>query len=95
MATRSFHDQISANKRNSLLMAGFVIVVLGLLGFAIGFALTGLLEGGVLATGLALGVGAVSALVSYFAGDKLVLTVSGAKRVDETAAPQLLNVGPS
>ncbi len=92
MATRSFYDQISANKRNSLLMAGFVIVVLGLLGFAIGFALTGLLEGGVLTTGLALAVGAVSALVSYFAGDKLVLTVSGAKRVDETAAPQLLNV---
>lgn len=92
MATRSFHDQISANKRSSLLMAGFVIVVLGVLGFTIGFALTGLLEGGVLATGLALVVGAVSAVGSYFGGDKLVLTVSGAKRVDETAAPQLLNV---
>ena len=92
MATRSFHDQISANKRNSLLMAAFVIGVLGLLGFAIGFAVTGLLEGGVLATGLALGVGAVSAVVSYYGGDKLILTVSGAKRVDETAAPQLLNV---
>ena len=73
-------------------MAGFVIAVLGVLGFAIGFALTGLPEGGVLATGLALAVGAVSALVSYFGGDKLVLTVSGAKRVDETSSSQLLNV---
>jgi heat shock protein HtpX len=29
---------------------------------------------------------------SYFGGDSLVLSVSGAKEVDETSAPQLLNV---
>ena len=37
-------------------------------------------------------LGAVSGVVTYFAGDKLVLAVSRAREVDETAAPQLLNV---
>ena len=34
----------------------------------------------------------MSGLGTYFAGDKLVLAVSGAKPVDETSAPQLMNV---
>ena len=92
MATRSFYDQISANKRNSFLMAGVVVVLLGLLGFAIGYAIVGSPAGGVLATGLALGIGAISGVATYFSGDKLVLAVSGAHAVDATSAPQLMNV---
>ncbi|MDO8483977.1 MAG: M48 family metallopeptidase [Candidatus Limnocylindrales bacterium] len=92
MATGSFYGQVSANKRNSLLMAAFVIAVLGVLGFAIGYAVVGSPAGGVGATGLALAFGSISGLASYFGGDKLVLTVSGAKPVDEASAPQLLNV---
>ena len=37
----SFYDQISANKRNSFLLAAFVVVLLGVLGFAIGYAIVG------------------------------------------------------
>jgi heat shock protein HtpX len=92
VATGSFYSQISANKRNSLLMAAFVVVVLGVLGFAIGYAVVGSPAGGVGATGLALAVGAISGLASFFGGDKLVLKVSGAKLVDEASAPQLMNV---
>jgi heat shock protein HtpX len=92
VATGSFYNQISANKRNALLMAGGVVVVLGLLGFAIGYAVVGAPEGGIGATGLALAFGSISGLASYFAGDKLVLTVSGAKLVDESSAPQLMNI---
>jgi heat shock protein HtpX len=92
VATGSFYNQISANKRNALLMAGGVVVVLGLLGFAIGYAVVGAPEGGIGATGLALAFGSISGLASYFAGDKLVLTVSGAKPVDESSAPQLMNI---
>ena len=92
MATQSFYDQIAANKRESLLMAGFVIVVLGVLGFAIGYAIVGSPSGGVAATVIALVIGAISGLASFYGGDKLVLTVSGAKPVDETSAPQLMNV---
>jgi heat shock protein HtpX len=92
VATGSFYNQISANKRNALLMAAAVVVVLGVLGFAIGYAVVGAPEGGIGATGLALAFGSITGLASYFGGDKLVLTVSGAKPVDEASAPQLMNI---
>jgi heat shock protein HtpX len=92
VASQSFYDQIASNKRNSLLMAAFVVAVLGVLGFAIGYAVVGSPAGGIGATGLALAFGSISGVASFFGGDKLVLTVSGAHPVDETSAPQLLNV---
>jgi heat shock protein HtpX len=92
VATGSFYDQIAANKRNSFVMAAFVVVLLGVLGFAIGYAVVGSAAGGVAATGLALAFGALTGVGTYFSGDKLVLSVSGAHEVDEAAAPQLLNV---
>ena len=93
MATRSsFYGQISSNKRNSLLMAAFVIGVFALLGFTIGYAVVGSPAGGVGALGIAIAIGSVSGVATYFSGDKLVLTVSGARPVDEATAPQLLNV---
>ena len=92
MARATFYDQIAANRRNSFLMAALVVVLLGLLGFAIGFAVSGEPAGGVVATGLALVVGGLAGIGTYFAGDSLVLSVSGAREVDEAVAPQLLNV---
>jgi len=93
VATRSsFYGQISANKRNSLLMAAFVVGIFALLGFTIGYAVVGTPTGGVGALALALGVGSISGVATYFSGDKLVLTVSGARPVDDATAPQLLNV---
>jgi heat shock protein HtpX len=92
VAGSTFYDQISANRRNSFLMAAFVVALLGVLGFAIGFAVFGEPAAGVGTTGVALAFGGLSAAGTYFAGDKLVLAVSGAKEVDEKAAPQLLNV---
>jgi heat shock protein HtpX len=88
----SFYDQIGANKRNSLLMAGGVVVLLGVLGFAIGYAVSGSPSGGVVATGLAIAFGALTGLFTYYSGDKLVLAVSGARPVDAATAPQLLNI---
>ena len=41
MAGTSFYEQIAANRRNSFLMAAFVVVLLALLGFTIGFAVFG------------------------------------------------------
>ncbi|MBA2701252.1 MAG: M48 family metallopeptidase [Chloroflexi bacterium] len=73
-------------------MAAFVVVLLGLLGFAIGWAVLGDPAGGLVATGLAVGIGILSGIGTYFGGDSLVLRVSGARPVDETTAPQLLNV---
>ena len=49
MAGSSFYDQIAANRRNSFLMAALVVVLLGMLGFAIGWAVFGDPSGGVIA----------------------------------------------
>ena len=57
MAT-TFYSQIAANRRNSLFLAVFVILVFGLLGFTIGYAVVGSPAGGVAATALALTAGA-------------------------------------
>jgi len=88
----TFYDQMAANRRNSLLLALAVVVILGALGFSIGYALTGSPAGGLGTTLIAVVIGLVASLGSYFAGDQIVLTVSGAKEVDEASAPQLFNV---
>ena len=90
MAT--FYDQIGANRRNSVLLAIAVILILGLLGAVIGMAVTGVLEAALLSAALALTIGLFASLASYYAGDSLVLSVSGAKQVTEQDQPQLLNV---
>jgi len=92
VATSSFYGQIAANRRNSFLMAVVVVAIFGALGFTIGYALFGSPAGGLATTAFALAVGSISGVAAYFGGDKLVLTVSGAQPVDETTAPQLMNV---
>src|SRR3954454_20151865 len=88
----TFYSQISANRRNSTLLALVVIALFGALGFAIGYAIAGSAAGAVAVMIGALVLGGLLSVGSYFGGDSLVLSVSGAKEVDETAAPQLLNV---
>src|SRR5436190_3233378 len=88
----SFYDQIAANRRNSFLLALSVVGLLAVLGFAIGYALTGDASGAIGAVVLAVAVGTLAPLVADVGGDRLVLTVSGAKEVDPTSAPQLMNV---
>ncbi len=88
----TFHSQISANRRNSFLLGLVVVGLLGALGLAIGYALSGTADGAIGVTGLAIGLGLLAALASYYGGDRLVLTVSGAREVDELSAPQLINV---
>ena len=91
MAT-TFYHQISANKRQSFLLAIVVAGILGLLGFVIGYALTGTPEGGLGATLIAVAIAGLTSIGSYMAGDKLVLATSKAIPVDEQTAPQLINV---
>ncbi|MFL5719988.1 MAG: M48 family metallopeptidase [Chloroflexota bacterium] len=92
MAASSFYGQISANKRNSALLAVGVTFIFAVLGLAIGYAIVGSLPGAIGVMALALTVGVLSGVGSYFSGDKLVLAVSGAQPVDATSAPQLMNV---
>src|SRR6185436_6658064 len=73
-------------------MAAFVVVLLGLLGFFIGMVVLGDPAGGLVFTAGAIALGAVSGVGTYFAGDQLVLSVSGAREITDDTAPQVLNV---
>ncbi len=92
MAAVTFYAQKAANRRNSFVLALVVVVILAALGFAIGYALTGDPAGAAGTTIVAVVVGFLASIGSYFAGDRLVLAASAAKPVDETSAPQLINV---
>ncbi|TMB48746.1 MAG: zinc metalloprotease HtpX [Chloroflexi bacterium] len=91
-APTTFFREIDRNRRNSWLLVGVVIVVLGLLGGLIGYA-TGFGWAGVV---IAVIVAVAMSIGSYFAGDGLVLASSGAKEVPVGNPPdqykQLVNV---
>lgn len=88
----TFYGQIGANKRNSVLLALAVVVLLGLLGLLIGWAVTGDPRAALPSLAIAVGVGLVASLVSYYMGDSLVLASSGAREVTAADTPQLWNV---
>jgi len=88
----TFYGQIGANKRNSFLLALLVVVLLGILGLFIGWAVTGDPRAALPSTVIAIGVGVVASLVSYYMGDAIVLTTSGAREVTAKEMPQLVNV---
>src|SRR4051812_27564181 len=90
MAT--FYDRIAENRRNSFLLAAFVVVLLGALGLTIGWAVTGDPRAAIPSLVGAIVIGVIAALASYYLGDSLVLTVSGATEVTKESAPQLINV---
>jgi heat shock protein HtpX len=93
MLTRStFAAQQSDNRRNSVLLIVAVTLILGALGFAIGYGTTGAVEGAFGVTTGAIVLAMLLSVGSYFAGDQLVLATSGAREVSEKSAPQLMNV---
>jgi heat shock protein HtpX len=92
MATSTFYSQIGANKRNSILLVLAVVLLLGVLGLAIGWAVTGDPRAALPSLGIAIAIGLAASLFSYFGGDSVVLSISGAKEVTVESAPQLMNV---
>jgi len=94
--TSTFYSEESANRRNSFLLAFIVIAFLAVFGFVIGFSI-GYGSGnevafGIGALAIAVGIGSLGALFSYYGGDKLVLSSSHAQAVTQEQAPQLYNV---
>jgi heat shock protein HtpX len=89
---QTFYQQESTNRRNSLLLIVLVGLILGALGFSIGYVVSGYLEGAVIVTGAALVFATVLSAGSYFAGDSLVLSASQARPVSAEDQPQLMNV---
>jgi len=88
----TFHSQIAANRRRSLLLVLVVTTLLGAMGFAIGFAVTGALVGAYIAIAIAVAIALAMTSVSYFAGDSLVLAASQARQVTASDTPRLMNI---
>ena len=88
----TFYREIARNRRRSWLLIAAVIVVLGLLGGAIGYA-SGFGWGGV---AMAVAVAGALSAGSFFAGDALVMATSGAREIDRAKPAdryqQLVNV---
>ena len=88
----TFYREIARNRRRSWLLIAAVIVVLGLLGGAIGYA-SGFGWGGIV---MAVAVAGALSAGSFFAGDALVMATSGAREIDRTKPAdryqQLVNV---
>jgi heat shock protein HtpX len=94
----TFYSEQAANRRNSLLLAFLIVIVLGVFGYLIGYVIGyGNNAGnpvlwGIGATMIAVAIGLLSSIGSYYGGDKLVLASSGAQEVNSLQAPQLFNV---
>ncbi len=88
----NFRERIARNRRNSLLLiAGFLLFVT-VFGYIIGFAWLGDPTQALFGLVLAFVVGTISGLLTYFAGDRMVLAASRAKEITHDDAPVLFNV---
>jgi heat shock protein HtpX len=91
-APTTFYREIARNRRRSWILVFAVILVLGALGGAIGYA-TGIGWGGIVA---AVVLAMLMSIASYFAGDALVMATSGAHEINIANPPdryrQLVNV---
>ncbi len=84
-------ELIAVNKRKSI----FIFIGMGLLLILIGYVFGSAYaadNGGFVGIFLALMIWGILSLVSYFAGSKILLSVSGAKEVTKEVHPQLFNV---
>jgi heat shock protein HtpX len=83
LAPTTFYREIDRNRFRSWLLIGVVVLLLGVLGGAIGYA-TDLGWGGVVA---AVALAGVMSVGTYFAGDALVMASSGAREIDPGRVP--------
>ena len=84
----NLYTAMSANKRNSFFITAAITAVFVVLGYFLG-KYWGSGYGGVF---IAFLVALVMSLAAYYSGDKMVLGVSRAKRIEKKDYPQLFNV---
>jgi heat shock protein HtpX len=85
-------ELIRANKRASIVLMVMMAIVLLLLGFVIGMAITGVPEGGFFGLIGATVVWLILAGISFSGGDQILLAASRAQPVTHEVHPQLFNV---
>jgi heat shock protein HtpX len=84
----NLYTLVSTNKRNSFLVTAAITAVFVVLGYFLG-RYWGWGYGGVF---IAFLIALVMSLSAYYGGDKMVLGISRAKRIEKKDAPQLFNV---
>ncbi|MDD5454936.1 MAG: M48 family metallopeptidase, partial [Candidatus Ratteibacteria bacterium] len=84
-------ELIRANKRKSIILFLLMGICLLLLGYLIGATLDPK-TGGILGISVASAIWLIMSLVSYFAGDSILLTMSGAREITHDIHPQLFNI---
>src|SRR5262249_42205629 len=97
MATTDFVAAQKANRRNTLLLLIVLTGVAAVTGYVIGWALEGEAtdsvplwsRAGLVIAALLAAVSVIWSLISLVAGDKLVLTMAGAREIAKSDAPQL------
>src|SRR3712207_5876397 len=87
-----FRDRIGVNRRNSLFLIIVFLAFALILGYVIGYAWIGDPAGALIGLVVAFALGTISGLVSYYAGDKMVLAASRATEIKHEDAPRLFNV---
>jgi heat shock protein HtpX len=94
--TATFYSEQATNRRNSVLLVIVVLAFLAVFGFVIGYSISygsgNELAVALIALAIAVGIGTLSAVGSYFGGDSLVLSSSHAQEIQPQQAPQLYNV---
>jgi heat shock protein HtpX len=83
-----FYEDIAANKRNSWFLVVIVTAVLLVLGYLLGMHW----GNGYVGITLAVIIAVVASLSAYYSGDRMILTMSRAKRIEKKDYPQLFNV---
>ena len=82
-------DQIASNKRRTWILLIAFFILLALIGAAVGYLWLGSSLGGVI---LALIIGGIYAISMIFQSTEIVMSMNGAREVDEQTAPDLYHV---
>src|SRR5437868_1774281 len=85
------YNEIAGNRWRTWLLVGLFVAIVALLGYVLGYVWFGG-NAGLFILPFALAIASISALTSYFAGDKIVLRMSQAHEVTEQQEPQLHHV---
>jgi heat shock protein HtpX len=88
----TFYDRIESNRRKSLLLLFCFVLFVMAFGFVVGYAWFGDPVGAAFTLVLALVAGSVSGLMTYYAGDKMVLAASRARQITHEDHPRLFNI---
>lgn len=85
---RDFAEEIRTNQRNTIVLISLLFLLLGAIGWAVGYWF-GYEDYGIIA---ALGIGAVMSVGAWFGGDKAILGIAGAKEADPVKDIRLVNI---